>query len=229
VEKREFPRKISAVLVDCDGVLVDSVALSNRALRLWSKRVGFEPGLVIRAAQGRRMSEVISALLPSERVEAEIAFFAQLELSMASDARACPGAREFLNELNSSSHWAIVTSADEAVARARLAAAGLPAPPVLIAAGDVTKGKPAPDCYLAAAHQLGVSPERCLALDDLAIGVESARGAGAMAVLVGTESDGVASVPSLKQVRLVISGDELEVSLAYPEVAIGIRRARSAS
>jgi mannitol-1-/sugar-/sorbitol-6-/2-deoxyglucose-6-phosphatase len=43
---------------------------------------------------------------------------------------------------------------------------------------DEPRGKPAPDVYLAAARRLGLSPARCLALEDSPAGVVSAKDAG---------------------------------------------------
>lgn len=43
---------------------------------------------------------------------------------------------------------------------------------------DVAHGKPAPDPYLLAAHQLGVLPARCLAVEDSGSGIRSAHAAG---------------------------------------------------
>jgi HAD superfamily hydrolase (TIGR01509 family) len=48
----------------------------------------------------------------------------------------------------------------------------------VITADDVANGKPAPDIYLEAARRLGVSPLKCLALEDAPAGVEAARAAG---------------------------------------------------
>ena len=42
----------------------------------------------------------------------------------------------------------------------------------------VAKGKPAPDIYLHAAAQLGIAPERCLALEDSRAGTQAALAAG---------------------------------------------------
>lgn len=52
----------------------------------------------------------------------------------------------------------------------------------------VDAAKPAPDLYLLAAGKLGVSPERCLALEDTPRGIASAKAAGMTAVAVRTES-----------------------------------------
>src|SRR3546814_4682706 len=66
-----------------------------------------------------------------------------------------PGAAAFLARLPAE-RWAVVTSAPRALAYVRIAAAGLPMPPLVIGAEDVAKGKPAPDGFLAAAARLGV-------------------------------------------------------------------------
>jgi HAD superfamily hydrolase (TIGR01509 family) len=46
----------------------------------------------------------------------------------------------------------------------------------------VPHGKPAPDVYLEAAARLGVSPERCTAVEDSANGLRSAAAAGMLLV-----------------------------------------------
>ena len=49
---------------------------------------------------------------------------------------------------------------------------------------DEAHGKPAPDVYLAAARRLGLSPARCLALEDSPSGVVAAKDAGMTCVAV---------------------------------------------
>lgn len=49
---------------------------------------------------------------------------------------------------------------------------------VVICADDVERPKPHPETFLAAAAQLGVPPEYCLAFEDAPPGLESARAAG---------------------------------------------------
>jgi HAD superfamily hydrolase (TIGR01509 family) len=49
---------------------------------------------------------------------------------------------------------------------------------------DEAHGKPAPDVYLAAARRLGLSPARCLAVEDSPAGVVSAKAAGMTCVAV---------------------------------------------
>ena len=49
---------------------------------------------------------------------------------------------------------------------------------------EVERGKPAPDLYLHAAASLGVSPRRCLIIEDSFVGVSSAVAAGSTCVAV---------------------------------------------
>ncbi|MFI1359902.1 HAD-IA family hydrolase [Streptomyces sp. NPDC020898] len=67
----------------------------------------------------------------------------------------------------------MVTSWVTVLARARLTAAGLPAPPVLITVGDVSHGKPAPDGYRSAAEKLGFAAARTVVFEDSTAGGES--------------------------------------------------------
>ena len=102
-----------------------------------------------------------------------------------------------------SDRWAVVTSSTPPIARARLAAVGLPEPALLITAEDVDQGKPSPDGYLLAAEKLGVPPRRCLVFEDAAIGAAAARSAGMRCVGVGLAGpDVVATVPDLSPIRV---------------------------
>jgi sugar-phosphatase len=80
--------------------------------------------------------------------------------------------------------WAVVTSAPRELARRRIAAAGLAVPPLLVAAEDVTQGKPAPDCFLLAAAQLGVRASDCLVFEDAMAGIAAAEAAGASVLVI---------------------------------------------
>jgi HAD superfamily hydrolase (TIGR01509 family) len=47
-----------------------------------------------------------------------------------------------------------------------------------VSSEEVPRGKPAPDVYLEAARRLGVSPARCVAIEDSENGIRSAKAAG---------------------------------------------------
>lgn len=99
------------------------------------------------------------------------------------DGRAIDGAREALASLGTE-RWAIVTSCPRGFALALIARAELTAPPVLVSADDVTRGKPAPDPYALAAKRLAIEPSRTLVVEDSASGVDAAHAAGMEAVYV---------------------------------------------
>lgn len=68
---------------------------------------------------------------------------------------------------------------------ASLRAAGLEGLLTVSAAGDeVTRGKPAPDVYLLAAHRMSVAPGDCVAVEDTQVGIDAARSAGMLVVAV---------------------------------------------
>jgi HAD superfamily hydrolase (TIGR01509 family) len=57
---------------------------------------------------------------------------------------------------------------------------------VIAARDDVEHGKPDPEIYLLVAHQLHVSPEECLVIEDSPVGVEAALAAGMSVIAVTT-------------------------------------------
>ncbi|WP_414829727.1 HAD family hydrolase [Alteromonas sp. H39] len=57
---------------------------------------------------------------------------------------------------------------------------------VVVAAEDVEQSKPAPDCYLKAAAQLGANSQHCIAVEDTQHGLEAAVNAGMRCVVVPT-------------------------------------------
>jgi HAD superfamily hydrolase (TIGR01509 family) len=54
----------------------------------------------------------------------------------------------------------------------------------VITCDDVTRAKPAPDCYALAIQRLGRRPEECVVIEDTVHGIQAARSAGAGVVAV---------------------------------------------
>ena len=118
-------------------------------------------------------------------VEAEAARLAEVERAQTEGIRAVPGAAALLRSLPPGS-WAVVTSADRALATSRMALAGLPTPDLLITAEDVTTGKPDPQGYRLAARRLGCAAEDCIVFEDAPAGIAAGRASGAKLVVVAT-------------------------------------------
>ncbi|EHN74036.1 phosphatase, partial [Streptomyces coelicoflavus ZG0656] len=95
-----------------------------------------------------------------------------------------PGTRAFLDALPAD-RWAVVTSATRRLAEARLDAVGI-LPKTLVAADDITRGKPDPEPYLLGARALGVDPAECVVFEDAPAGLQSGRAAGMRTVALAT-------------------------------------------
>jgi sugar-phosphatase len=178
----------AAVLFDLDGVLVDSLESVRRHWRRWCDGRGIEFGPVWRAVHNQPSEATIRQFAPALDAPAEAARLDAEQAADSGDVTAQPGAADLLGALQVP--WAVVTSCTPALARARLAAARLPAPALLVAAGDTERGKPHPDPYLLAAERAGAPPGRCLVVEDAPGGIRAGKAAGATVVAVGTTHGG---------------------------------------
>ncbi|WP_305786833.1 HAD-IA family hydrolase [Symbioplanes lichenis] len=181
---------IEAVLFDMDGTLVDSDAAVERAWATWAGEYGADIDAVLAVAHGApagRTVRIIRPDLDDAGVAAAAARQLELQYDDLSDVVPTPGAMALLAGLRLP--WAVVTSADVRLAKARLGAAGIDAP-VLVTVEDISAGKPDPEGYLRGASLLGVAPARCLVVEDAEVGVAAGRAAGAVvAALKGVDGD----------------------------------------
>jgi sugar-phosphatase len=186
-------RDISAVLFDMDGTLVNSDAAVERAWLTWAAEYGVNGAEAVVLAHGSPSEPTVRKLLPHlDEGATLVAAARQMELQYddLSDVVAAPGAVELLAVLaDQGVPWAVVTSADRRLARARLQAAGIVAP-ALVTIDDVAAGKPDPAGYLLGAKLLGVPPARCLVVEDADVGLAAGRSARARtAALRGLDGD----------------------------------------
>jgi sugar-phosphatase len=173
--------RFAAVLSDLDGVLVDSGDEVERIWREWAVSRGLDADEVGRTSHGVPGVQVIERWAPELDAVAESTRLD--ELHAETGGVALPGAAQLLANVLP---LAIVTSCTPPLAAARLSAAGLTPPAVIITADVTPRGKPHPDPYLAAARALGVSPRDCLVIEDAPAGVEAGRAAGATVWAVTT-------------------------------------------
>ena len=175
----------AAVISDFDGVLADSSAAIRRVWARWGERHGIDGAAIQEANHGRPSRAVVSEHVAPELVDGEAAWVLAAEVADTDGVVAYPGAAEVL----ALPVVAIATSCELPLARTRLAAAGLAPPDVLVTSDQVTRGKPAPDCYLLAAERLGVDPAACLVLEDAPSGIAAGRAAGMTVWAVATTHD----------------------------------------
>ncbi len=207
-------RPFSAFLFDMDGTILTSIKAAERVWGQWAQGHGLDVGAFLPTIHGKRTEETIRALaLPGVDPLREAAFITRAEIEDVAGIDAIAGAAAFLASLPPE-RWAIVTSAPRLLAEARIAAAGLPTPAVLVAAEDVERGKPAPDPFLLGARKLGVPPADCLVFEDTLAGLQSAQAAGMASIVVTTthahplETD-VTAVIDYEDLRTVCTPDGL--------------------
>jgi sugar-phosphatase len=192
------------LLFDSDGVLVDSHEAAAAAWNEWAATYAPSFDFHRDIIHGVRMSDTVAGLVAAEHtVEAERALV-ELELATTAGVVAMPGAISLLQSLPTAA-WTVVTSALRSLAIARLGAAGLPPIEHLIAAEDVSEGKPAPEPYRAGATLLRVSPSSCTVFEDAPAGIAAAHAAG-VGVVVGIGAGALRCgativVPDLRSVR----------------------------
>ena len=177
--------EVQAILFDIDGTLVDSTPAVERTWRSWAAARGMDGEAILAVSHGRRSEDTIADVLPPGQRAAAVVELEQMELDDLDSVVALPAAGELLAGLPPE-RWAAVTSGSRRLMRARLAAAGLPVPSVLVTADDVSEGKPDPAGYLLAAESLGFAAEHCLVVEDAPAGLQAGRAAGAHVLAVAT-------------------------------------------
>lgn len=210
-------RPFAAFLFDMDGTILTSIKAAERVWGAWARGHGLDVDAFLPTIHGKRTEETIRALaLPDVDPVKEAAFITRAEIEDVAGIDAIVGAGAFLASLPPE-RWAIVTSAPRLLAEARILAAGLPMPAVLVAAEDVERGKPAPDPFLLGARKLSVAPADCLVFEDTLAGLQSAQAAGMASIVVTTthahplETD-ASAVLDYENLRAVVAPDGLRIA-----------------
>jgi HAD superfamily hydrolase (TIGR01509 family) len=176
-------RALTGVIFDCDGTLVDSEPLSGEAWRRAVAPYGYEiTDSDLEACLGIPYGRTHAYM--AERValpDAETLWPAlSNELFELIDTQLKPfdDAIAAVRDLQDRGvEIAVASSSVRERLDRTLARAGL-AFETTIAGDEVEHGKPAPDMFLLAAEKLGVTPERCVVVEDSPPGVAAGRAAG---------------------------------------------------
>lgn len=186
-------RRIKAVIFDLDGVLVDSESVFRDCYcKIVQEHTGRKvPKQYFNKFVGKKETEISRELskdfglsIPYTRLFSErVAYFSGLKR-----IRRMPGALRTVRTLSSRLPLAVASSSERRHVLKMLRLSGLARFFKTIVYFELAgKRKPAPDLYLLAAKRLGIPPANCLAIEDSATGVLSAKRAGMFAVAVRTE------------------------------------------
>lgn len=201
-----------ALLLDMDGTLVNSDAVVERCWREWAVSHGLDPEEALKVVHGRQGYATMAVLLPDRPMEvnhAENAVMLARETADTDGVVPVPGAPDFMASIADLPH-ALVTSADLALATARMSVAALPMPAVRVTAESVQASKPHPEGFLKGAAALGMDPADCIVFEDSAAGIAAGQAAGMRVVGIGPRAAAhhpTAHVPDLTSLRVTAAAD----------------------
>ena len=185
-----MPNGFTALILDMDGVLADTEGIHVRA---WD--------IALTGIAGTRQERNRLAGMSSPEIARELIRIFRLPFSVEElvekkravfrrliEAELAPfdGLREELLRWRGGP-LALATSSARAETTLLLGRMGFDGwfDPV-ITCDDVTRAKPAPDCYALAIQRLGVPAQQCVAVEDSLHGIQAARQAGAGVLAVAT-------------------------------------------
>ena len=187
-------RRVRGVLLDMDGVLLDTERLSTTLLPEMIRQLGYEPpadlldrirGTNVQTCS-RIYQEVFGDGFPREELNRRY-FHALMQRAESGDMPLKPGLKACFEGLRSRGlRTALATSTDRNVVEHYMRYI-----PLLRTAFDETvcgmeiiSGKPAPDIYQKAAEKLHLLPEDCVGAEDSRNGLMSLRAAHCCSVMI---------------------------------------------
>jgi HAD superfamily hydrolase (TIGR01509 family) len=182
---------ITAVVLDMDGVLVDSEQLWDEVREQlarerggrWHERAQTDMMGMSSTEWSRYMHDVIRLAESPEEINEEVV--RRLLARYAESLPLLPGAVEAVERLAERWPLGLASSSNREVIDAVLEEAGIADRfRATVSSEEVEHGKPAPDVYLEAARRLAVDPSRCAAVEDSRNGIHSARTAGMRVIAI---------------------------------------------
>ena len=185
---------IRAVLFDMDGVLLDTEVLGLRAMADITADLGYkvdrafyQTTLGVPNAECKQIyQEAFGPDFPYDvAIERFRAYFSEYNRTCAMPRKA--GLMECLEGLRARGHKIVLaTSTVRSLVEEYFAA--MPDMAAMfdgkVCGGEVPRGKPAPDIYLAAARIAGYAPVECVGVEDSLSGARAIRAAGARCVMI---------------------------------------------
>lgn len=172
------------VILDCDGVLIDSELISAEMLVVELARLGVHIDLkyVARHFLGRSYPTVMQTIRRDFGLDLSPDFEAQYRNRLLEEfekrLQIMPGVKDLIAELGVP--CCVATSSSPRRAEFSLRHVGLwdRLGPVTFTASLVEHGKPAPDLFLYVADKMKADPARCIVIEDSLSGVRAGLAAG---------------------------------------------------
>ncbi|TCV93272.1 HAD superfamily hydrolase (TIGR01509 family) [Luteibacter rhizovicinus] len=209
-----------AVLFDCDGVLVDSEAITARVLADMLGELGWQVSLeeTMRIFIGKAVKDEAATIQAhtgfSITPEWLAQFWARRNVALERDLEAIPGAVSTVRTLHRqlAGRIAVASGADRHKVELQLAKVGiLDCFEGRIFSGHETpRSKPHPDVYLAAASALGVDPKRCAIVEDTVTGATAGVATGATVFGYSPGGPGHSGADALREVGVACVFDSME-------------------
>ena len=181
------------LILDCDGVLIDSEPPSNRLITEECRA----RGLAITDAQamsrfaGKALQQIAAELEQQDRIDLPVDWprrmHARLIAMLEQEAVPIDGARKMLDAMRGLGlpvRVASNSSHEEMEVKFRRTRLDRLLQDRLHSACDVARPKPWPDLFLSAAAAEGVRPEECLVVEDSDTGLQAAQAAGMACVVL---------------------------------------------
>lgn len=208
------------MVFDLDGVLIDSEPVWEQVRRAYvEENRGSWPADAQDRLMGMSTAEWARYLSDEAGVdqqpkEVATAVVERMVERYAQGLPLLPGAIEALGRLGDRWPLGLASSSPRSLIESVLATAGLTDRfAVTVSTDEVEHGKPSPDVYRAAVHGLGLSPGRCVAVEDSTNGLLAALEAGLVTVAVPRPRY-LPSADALDAARLVATDlDQLTVRL----------------
>lgn len=185
-----------ALLIDMDGVVIDSEPIHDAAQRIVFREFNLDvPESTFPAFRGMREKEIYEQIVRDYAggngdVDGMVAAKERTYRALLKDLNLIPGASNFLANAGQSYRLALTTSSalvDQQIAFERFDLAAYFE--VIVTAEDIDRPKPHPQPYLVTAAKLGVAPSVCLVIEDSVNGVRSAVRAGCTVAGMTTSFD----------------------------------------
>jgi HAD superfamily hydrolase (TIGR01509 family) len=182
---------IDAVVFDLDGVLLDSEQVwddvREQLVRerggTWTDTAQADMMGMSSPEWSRYMHESLGLRESPDELNAEVV--RRLLERYRERLPLLPGGLEAVRRLAAEWPLALGSSSNRPVIEAFLDAAGVrDLFAATVSSEEVARGKPAPDVFLEAVRRLGVTPERCAAIEDSANGIRAGNAAGMRVVAI---------------------------------------------